>query len=232
MKELCVLFLHHADDELTRHHASLVQRYNPSAAFVPLTFNNGLRNAILPSIHASHGLNEWRNTDRLVYTWFHSTQRVLAERYLIIEFDTFCSMPFENFYAQAWDMPASCARVITQENDPGWQWFAEIPDHHIYRGNLTGMSPLCAVMLVFSALAAMTKLVRDPIYDPLFCECRIGTLANAAGYRPVMIRPDIDRYISWQSRSPRGPGVWHSVKSKTLDNAATQALVLPPELIP
>ena len=76
------------------------------------------------------------------------------------------------------------------------------------------MVPLSGILLSYSALAAMSHLAQDALYDSLYCECRVGTLARATGYTSVEIRPDATDYISWQPRYPDRPGIWHSVKSR------------------
>jgi len=213
MTKLCVLFLHHMDNDLTRYHAELILKFNPTVTIVPLTFRGGLDGAICP-IPEPFKLSQWKNADLLIYSWFRSKHYVAAERYIIVEYDTLCAASFEDFYGAVWDEPVAAASVFNLERQPGWRWFWDMRDQTPYRNKLAGMSPLSGILFSHAALAAISELAKDPIYAPLYCECRIGTLARTAGYNPVRIRPDIAKYISWQRRQPNGPGIWHSVKTK------------------
>jgi hypothetical protein len=213
MKKLCVLFLHHLDDALTRYHAEMISKRNPRTTLVPLTFRAGLQNAICPVLSPTR-LNEWRNSDFLIYNWFHSKHYVAAKRYIIVEYDTLCVASFEDFYAAVWDEPVAAAGLVDFDREPEWHWFCEIKDQSLYRNRLAGMRPISGIFLSHPALAAMSRLALDPIYVPLYCECRIGTLARTAGYKPVQIRTDAANFISWEPRHPSGPGIWHSVKSR------------------
>ncbi|HEV7927674.1 MAG TPA: hypothetical protein VGR14_20145 [Verrucomicrobiae bacterium] len=213
MTKLCVLFLHHMDNDLTRYHAELISQYNPMATLVPLTFRGGIDGAICP-VEVPSGFNQWKNSDLLIYYWFRSKDYVAAERYLIIEYDTLCATSFEEFYAGVWDEPVAAAIAYTHQQQPAWRWFCEIRDQTPYQNKLAGLSPLSGILFSRAALAAISELAKDPLYASLYCECRIGTLARTSGYNPVRIRPDIAKYISWQRRNPTSPGIWHSVKTR------------------
>jgi hypothetical protein len=213
MTKLCVLFLHHMDNDLTRYHAELISQYNPMATLVPLTFRGGIDGAICP-VQEPFRLNAWKNADLLIYNWYWSKHYIAAERYIIIEYDTLCAMSFEEFYADVWNESVAAAITFTYQQKPAWRWFCEIRDQSPYRGKLAGLSPLSGLLFSHAALAAISELAKDPLYASLYCECRIGTLARTAGYNPVRIRPDIAKYISWQRRHPTSPGIWHSVKTR------------------
>lgn len=223
MNQLIILFLHHVDDDLTRHHARLIQELNPEAVFVPLAFQHGFTNAAHPI--KQHVDNQWRNTDRLIYQWFSSSQRIESERYWIVEYDTLCLAPVKDFYAEVWDEAVSCARVLTLEDSPDWCWFQEIPNPMEFNNCLLGMSPVCGILLSYAALAKMSELSANLLFDPLFCECRIGTLARSCGFFPRLIRQDIDDFISWQPRLPTKVGIWHSVKTKLFSSEESELMI-------
>jgi len=222
MKHLCIIFLHHRDDELTRFHAQLLRKFNSSAEFIALTFSEGFPTALryplkLPSSHA-----EWGNADRLVYDWFQSEQRVTAERYVIVEYDTLCLMPLDEFYGAAWSQPVSAAEVKTRDNDPQWHWFQGLPYPSVYP--LLGLVPMSCVLLSYLAMQAVSKLSRNPFFNPLCSECRLGTLALLSGFYPSRIRPDASDFISWLPRKPTKAGLWHTVKSKIVSEKAFRSI--------
>jgi hypothetical protein len=211
--DLCILFIHHSDDELTRFHADLIRTNNPTAHFVPLTFSKGLAGAVSPGKFFP---GEWpsRNTDNLIYAWSWSCDYVLAKRYVVLEYDTLCTVPICDFYRAVWNEPLAAAASVTLEKNPDWWWFREIPDFRPFGNTLAGIIPLSGLFLSNEALTSLAELARNPLYWPLFCECRVGTMARAAGYSPVRISPDAADFLTWQPRVPSRPGIWHPVKSK------------------
>ncbi len=62
--DLCILYLHHSDDDLTRHHAELILHLNRGAALLPLAFSSGLGNAFRPV--EGEVSNPWASADLLV----------------------------------------------------------------------------------------------------------------------------------------------------------------------
>jgi hypothetical protein len=214
MKPLCVLFIHHADDELTRFHADSIVTLNPAAVFVPLTFRMGFPAAVRPLTLDVGDVEHW-NVDRLVYHWFLSPNRVDAARYLIIEYDTLCTSPFCEFYQEVWDRPVAGASFTTWATEPGWYWFQQISTPEIFQDKLAGIIPISGILLSHSALSTMAELAAETRFDPLYCECRIGTLANTTGFPLTQIRADAQDYIHWKVRVPDRPGIWHPVKMKT-----------------
>jgi hypothetical protein len=214
MIPLCILFLHHNENALTRHHYALIKQFHPATPVVPLTFNLGLTEAITLSVSfpKEQDRPEWRNVDRLIYKWFMSDVKIEAERYLILEGDALCSMPAIEFYSEVWDKPASGAQIRTLKTNPKLWVLREVKHPEIYNGCLQALTPICGIMLSHDALTAIVTLSQDPNYDCLFSEVRIGTLLAVTDYMPALICSLIDQYISWNKRTPIGPGIWHAVK--------------------
>jgi len=216
MHSLCVLYLHHADDDLTNFHYEMIKKSNPTVPIVPLTFKLGMRNSVAMSINLPKNQNnsEWRNCDMLVYEWFRSDLRIMAERYLILESDTLCNMPIKEFYSDVWNKAASGAKIQTPQSNPKWRPFFEARQLKLGEQHLQGITPLCGILLSFEALDSITKLAKDRCLDLLHCELRIGMLLSRAGYAAESISDCIDQYISCFMQIPIGPGIWHKIKAK------------------
>lgn len=213
MFELCILYLHHQDDSLTRIHAELLQKHNHGAAFVPLTFRDGMQNAFrFPfDLHrTSHG--EWGSADLLVYDWFKSKHKITASRYVILEYDTLATMPLKEFYQHVWDESAAGAQPLIKERDADWIWFRDLDESTPLP--LGGFVPLCGILLSHDALSKMVNLAHLPPLAFLNSECRIATLARLAGCQLAKIRHDAETFISWTNVTPDGPGIWHSIKDE------------------
>lgn len=76
---------------------------------------------------------------------------------------------------------------------------------------MCGVPPCAGLMFRRDVLERISELSIDPLFDGLFDEMRLGTMARYAGFQPRLIRPDIDKFISWKGRKPTGPGIWHKV---------------------
>ena len=215
MFDLCILYLHHKDDSLTRIHARLMQKHNSGAAFVPLTFRQGMQNALrfpFDYRRAIHG--EWGSADLLVYDWFKSRHKITASRYLILEYDTLATVPLKDFYHDVWDESAAGALPLTQERNPDWIWFKDLDSASPLP--LGGFVPFCGIFLSHDALSKIVKLAHIPPLAFVNSECRLATLARLVGCDLKKIHPRAETYISWTSVSPDGPGIWHPIKDERL----------------
>ena len=221
--ELCILFIHHTDDAVTQNHLALMEKLNPGTPVVPLAFTKGLTHAklmpniVLPAKAANqepHGNfnSQWFHLDRLLYEWFLSPDRIEADRYLLLEWDTFCTVPAKEFYKPCWDKPAAGAQ-IHQFSNAGWTWFQSFDWRKRYGKHLNGISPTCGVMFSHKALNDVATLAKDPAHHDLFCETRLGTMLSMTGHQPSVIFPGVSKYIACVWRKPRGDGIWHSVKT-------------------
>jgi len=218
MLDLCILYLHHKDNSLTRIHARLLQKYNPGAAFVPLTFRNGMPNAVRFPFNcrrAVHG--EWGSVDLLIYDWFKSKHKITASRYIILEYDTMATVPLKDFYQDVWDESAAGAQPLTIEKNSDWIWFKDLDAATPLP--LGGFVPFCGIFLSHDALSKVVELAHIPPLAFVNSECRIATLARLAGCQLKKIRPYAETYISWTTVSPDCPGVWHPIKDERLATA-------------
>ena len=208
MNELCILFLNHANDRITQKHLALIKEKHPSVPVVPLTFGRGVAGSIqVPAKLPLIDRTEWRNCDQLVYHWFRSPEKIDAQRYLILEWDCLCSAAAVDFFSEAWDKPATGARILCGPATIPAAW-----------GNTTGVkffaiSPINGILLSKLALAAISELAQNPIYGHLISDARIGSLLALSGFEPVKSFSGIEGYNSPSLKTPIGAGFWHSVKS-------------------
>ena len=208
MNELCILFLHFGNDAVTQKHLALIRENNPGVPVVPLTFDDGVADAVvvpvkLPKIERT----EWRNCDQIIYKWFLSPVRVEAKRYLILESDCLCTMSAREFCAEAWDKPASGARV---QRSPAFVPRSWSPKAEV---KFCSLSPLCGVLLSHAALAAVSTRAENTLFDTTYCEVRIGTLLAIAGFEAVQSFEGAETFQNGISVTPDRPGIWHPVKT-------------------
>lgn len=210
-----ILFLHHHPlyEAVMARHLALLKALNPNAEVVPLCFE--------PDRETRDW--QWRNCDVLIYEWFIQVQPE-HERFFIIEFDTFCTMPLKEFYGSAYDKPAvGSVIVLPWSHEPvlgygqpmrEWHWFSHGDTPRLYPF-LRGLCPVCGAMFSRKCLAKMSSIYfSNREVDRLHAECRLGTLACMAGYEPERIREDSHLFILSKDLAPhQDRGIWHRVKT-------------------
>lgn len=218
--ELCVLFLHHRNDPVTRKHIALLREHNPNAAIVPLTFDvpEPLPDAVdvLGWDSRWKVAHPWRNIDEIVYRWFEN-RPFDAERYIILEYDCLCTVDLKRHYASVWDADVAACDLFTAAENPDWMWFSEIdrlaePD----RRHAAAIVPFVGTMYSHSGLLAY--LAAAPTND-LFCEFRMGTTVRKAGLTFARFPLAVRRTILWH-QYPYGvgrPGLYHAIKTTDPD---------------
>lgn len=198
MNHSCILFLWHQNDDVTRHHFERFRVFNPGVPVVPLSFGTGRNDK-----------DESRNASRLVFDWFRSGQRTVAERYFTFEWDTLCKESVKVFYRSCWDSPAAAASIYTRESFPDWGHFGKTGTH--------GFVPQSGVMLGFETMQKCAELIQEPVYEPLHSECAVGTVVANAGVKAVEIFPNAHHFISCNPVAvDREAGIWHAVKELRL----------------
>ena len=180
--ELCILYLHHRDDAVTRLHMDLLVRSNPFALIVPIV--DAPESALPLSVDVSqlptpwNTTNKWRSCDTMIYRWFaHRTCD--AKRYVVLEYDCWCDVDLVEFYAEYAD-----ADVVTSHYDVGdkpWAWFVERdrlgPEDRPFAA---GVSPIAGTMFTHAALEQVCAMAsREDVY----CELRLGTAIARCGLR-------------------------------------------------
>lgn len=214
--ELCILYLHHRDDAVTRHHLALIRRHNPRAVIVPLVDEpeGALPGAIDVARHPTpwNTADKWRSCDTMIYRWFqHRTCE--AAYYLVLEYDCRVTVDLLDFYRPYLDADVVVARWRSQTSEPHWDWFCEIdrlePDE---RAHAAGVTPIASTLFSHDALERVCAHV--PSADVL-SELRLGTAIQKAGLRVRELGPRDNAHLHWiELRSPiLVPGFYHPVKA-------------------
>jgi hypothetical protein len=216
--ELCILFLYHKPDSLTRRHLDMLNYFNPVAAIVPLCMNIPLKlsgpqeSLDIGSLESCWDLSTpWRSCDALLYTWFLN-RRISAHRYIYMEYDCLCTTPLSVAYRAEWNADVATRSYFTPATNPDWPWFCEIERQDADdRPFAAGVPPLAGFMLSHNALEAISHAAtrRD-----IYCELRVGTTANRLGIKPRTFSGTLKDGINWNPRplDCSLPGVFHPVK--------------------
>ncbi len=175
-----ILFLHHAEDALTKKHLELFRRHNPSTPVVALTPNS---HAKLPWWDYD---NMWMYNDTMVYRWFLSPDKIKAKRYCMFDWDTRCDGPVRDYYGDSWNHPAVATTVHDPRSNPGWAWFNHARKNKkllSMESDFRGLSPMCGTLLSEEALELVVseQRRRPELWREQNNEFRVATCAHLAG---------------------------------------------------
>jgi hypothetical protein len=213
---LCILYLHHRDDAVTRHHFDLVRRHNPRAVVVPLVDepHGALPGAIdvsrLPTPWNTS--DKWRSCDTMIYRWF-SHRTCEADHYLVLEYDCRADIDLLALYRPYLDGDVVVAHWQDRALVPEWHWFGEVerlaPDE---RALAAGVTPIATTLFTHDALARVCAHVSTA---DLFSELRLGTAIRKAGLRVRELPRREGARIDWREyrRPILGPGLYHPIKA-------------------
>ena len=221
---LGIVFLHHQTDEVTLNNLASFRRWNPDAFIVTMSAGaalpGGYSIAEFPKMkeiwdrHTKTGDLRGRSADLLLYAWYLN-RREHCERWLIVEWDTYCASSVEVFFQAAWEHDFVAAHVQWPLKNPQWYWWRthdSLPSHlHRFAA---GIVPFSCLLVKDSVLDAVTRIVPWDQLGRCNGELRFATLANACGFPPSQV-PSRNQTIEWQplpqTTELRG-GLFHPVK--------------------
>jgi len=245
-----ILFLHHNNDPVTLSHLELIRVSNPNVQVIPIsqwgvTLEGGHnareladecdwvadRFADLP-VGTAHTLDPsqremiWRNADLVIYLW-HRSRRESAKRWIVLEWDVFCNISVDEFYAPVWDSDVAATSVpayrwgSNRVHRSPWYWFRRPELQRLprrYRAYAAGVAPLAGVLLSDDALGQISDVVlNDPALSQVFCELRMGTVARYLGCELQEIGSLATQTLTGEREFSRCdinvPSIWHKVKT-------------------
>jgi len=216
--KLCILFLYHKCDDLTRNHLNSLTLSNPDAVIIPLTnaVTEHLPNTVDVASFQSRWptSNHWRNIDTTIYNWFLN-RTIDAEKYLFIEYDCFCNVNLIDYYKEVWDSDVAGVDFFSIKKNPGWNWFREneldkLTDTE--RPHASGIAPFVCTLFSHNALE---QTITNTNNADIFCELRLGTTVRKLNLKfkrlPLLKRSTISWHpYPWQINRP---GLFHGIKS-------------------
>lgn len=234
--ELCILYLYHRCDEVTKFHLETLRRSNPTAFILPLTdavpelLPGSVDVARYPSEFADS--QKWRSIDLTLYRWFQN-RSLNARHYIVVEYDCFCSVDLREHYAEVMAADVAGVDLFTKKQNPKWKWFQDDELHKLPaedRPHAAGIVPFTCTMF---SHAALTSVVTNVYREDIFCELRLGTIINKLGltYKrlPITKRSRISYHeYPWRTSSP---GLFHSIKSLNHNSDKPKEPSLPVTLV-
>lgn len=206
-----ILFACHKADEITKRHHNLLVKHNPDCDVIPITDGDGaygvdLCHVLCPLQTKDVERPYWYYCDRLLWKAFHTLPAY--DRYVWIEWDTYCSMPLQEAYGETWDKPLVGRDLY--KPPVAWYWWKDVR-YLDSNSQIAGLSPLQGFLASYDAL--QTVLSTMPM-GPAFCELRIGTAINRSGIPFTPFPATLRDTIRWHMyKGLLNRGVYHSVKA-------------------
>jgi len=166
MKSLGIIFQYHCDNEITRLNLASFRRWNPGASII--------------TIKRAVSSQEWYDTDIGLYHLYKEV-KLNCERFLYVDWDTYCMLPVEEFYKNVWDEELSGVKVMRKGDN--WVWFNHmecLPES--LKTEAIGMVPLSGMMLTKRTLQVLSETYfKNPLR--VFCELRLPIMAQSCGIK-------------------------------------------------
>jgi predicted small secreted protein len=227
--EICILFLHYQNDNVTIQNYNLLKKNNPTKNVYSIGFENHnlidgshivYRNQLYPQNKDLNSICKkeyWSEADLLIYDFYINNSN--ASKYLVIEWDTYCNCSLEDFYGNSLNMSNFSHGIAEKENLENWHWYTQLSDSQKLIHNIGGIGPTSGLFFTKSVLSSMVDLmINNPRqYDNMFSELRLGTLLQQSGYTLNKPFLNSESYINWNIDSitfdPSKPGYYHPIKT-------------------
>lgn len=187
-------------------HFEAVQESNPGVPIYIVNTHGMIESVKVFDPHAEPGVWSWKNSDLSLYAFRLMLKNEPCEKWAVLEWDTYCNMDLKEYFRLEWD---SHLVVCNVEMDESWCWFKEARFFPAaLKRYACGVWPL-GLMLISDVCLKHCATNVDPWCLGIFCELRLGTMAN------MIQTPTIKRNatISWKGEfTPFGNGIWHPVK--------------------
>jgi hypothetical protein len=223
-QRLGIIFLHHQIDSVTLNNLESFRRWNPNTPLITVTAGQALKGGFSLRAHPgecdrwkSHTAVPWRlakSADVLVYLWYPH-RRVHCEYWVIVEWDSYCGMPVEDFFSLVADFRFVGPSIRLRNREPEWHWFSQASTLPVeLRGYAMGVVPFSFLLVEDALLAEICARAPWGGLGDCNAELRFATLAHACGC-PAVAHPLAGWNISWTPLPEDAPvhfGMWHPVK--------------------
>jgi hypothetical protein len=218
--DACILFVYHDKNELTIQNYKRFKKFNPEYPVVMM------RHEDFPLMPEWDYDWMWGYNDNIWYRWFLSQNKILADRYFIFDYDTYCNDSIKNFYSKVWDKQFACSDHFSIDKYPTWSWFEKFKDQlKQYSSKLYGVCPPSGMMIRHDDAKKLIdeQLKNSQVWKKIFLELRIGTILNLNDVQISFIDENKKNYITPFSQSVPNtyknvPGIYHPVKIKDYGN--------------
>lgn len=218
MHDACIIFTYHNNDQLTQSHYDRFKYFNPEYPIVMIKHEDFQQ---LPYWDYDW---MWGYNDNIWYRWFLSNEKILADRYFIFDYDTYCNDSIKNYYGGVWEEQCACSDHWSIQKYSNWSWFEKYAEHlKIYKDKLYGVSPPSSLMIRHNDMAQLIQEQQNnSIWRKVFLELRIGTILNINNVKISFIDEQKKHHSTafpWcvPVNYNNTPGIYHPVKKLLIE---------------
>jgi hypothetical protein len=210
---IAILFIHCNNDPVTVNNFNRLKLFNPDKSIYPIGFKNKnlLENSFvvdqdqeyLPKNFifdtSSHG-RQWTEADLLIYDFVHHNE-LLHDKYLVIEWDTYCNCSIEEFYGTALNKE-TFGHTVHNPVEENWNWYVDLSQEQ--KNSILifgGYTPTSGLLISKQILLNINQLIlNNPRkYDNMFSELRLGSLIKIVGYALDIPFEGAEEYMNWKT---------------------------------
>ena len=229
--DIAILFTHHNNGAVTVNNFNRIKQFNPNKSIYSVGFknNNLLENSFivddeqeyLPKnfIFGSESKRkQWTQADLLMYDFIYHND-LPHDKYLIIEWDTYCNCSIEEFYGEALDKE-TFGHTVHNPVEEDWNWYRDLTQEQ--KDSLPffgGYTPTSGLLMSKTILTKINQLILDNPrkYDNMFSELRLGSLIRIAGYSLDTPFENSENFMNWNGGKiifdKTKNGYYHPVKT-------------------
>lgn len=229
--DIAILFTHHNNEAVTVNNFNRIKQFNPNKSIYSVGFknNNLLENSFivddeqeyLPKnfIFGSESKRkQWTQADLLMYDFIYHND-LPHDKYLIIEWDTYCNCSIEEFYGEALDKE-TFGHTVHNPVEEDWNWYRDLTQEQ--KDSLPffgGYTPTSGLLISKTILTKINQLILGSPrkYDNMFSELRLGSLIRIAGYSLDTPFENSENFMNWNDGKiifdKTKNGYYHPVKT-------------------
>jgi hypothetical protein len=189
--KIAILFTHHSNNEVVSYNYNKLKENNPNTDIYKIGFSC---HDLLEGSFKVEKDQEWLPKNNLLAT-DHPDKRKLTEadlfiydfvdkndfdydKYLIIEWDTYCNCSIEEFYKDALQKNFFCHNIIEPEEVKEWYWYKRLYNYQKQIPLLCGVYPTSGLLVSKQKIKQIIEILKNNPrqYDNLNSEMRLGCL--------------------------------------------------------
>lgn len=227
-----ILFTHHNANDVTSFNFNRLKQFNPDKDIYPVGFKdmNLLPNSFvvdegqeyLPKNFLFAELTKlnrhWTQADLLIYD-FVLHNDLPHDKYLIIEWDTYCNCSIEDFFGDALNKE-SFGNIVHDPIQENWNWYNCLTDEQ--KSNISvfgGYTPTTGLLFSKELILKINQHLISNLrkYDNIFSELRLGSLVKIVGGSLDVPFNESYKFMNWNSDKiifdKTKNGYYHPVKT-------------------
>jgi hypothetical protein len=215
MFQASVLFVHHRAGQITHQNLASFRSQNPNIPVIALSTDEVCEGGIsiadsqeawgIWSHHIATTGMAAKSTDLIFCLWYQFLRRPEqhAQRWFIVEWDTYCNIPVEEFCKEVWDFPISGANTVWPSLGGDWESFKHTPSlPEKFQPFACGIVPMSCILVQDWLLS---RIVEEMPWNQLGTTNGKNRLATLAAYCGALVgvNPRVGPFITWRQLTVR-----------------------------